>query len=615
MGGGPPQASAEAPEPDPQPGFPVQAGIDPIELEAFLDDFVPDQLSELHVPGLVFVLVEDGEVTFARGYGLADRERGIPFDPEQSIIRAGSIVKTITATALMQLAERGQIDLDQDVNQYLTTFHVPDTYPEPITARQLLHYTGGLDSRFVGIRVPDPGELMPLAGYLAERLPPRTRPPGVIRAYNDHEIALAGLVVEEVSRMSYEEYVQANIFEPLEMHSTSLVLPPAQLDRVAIGYSATGPYPLNYYYLNNAPGAGINTTAMDLARYMIMHLQNGRYLDRQILGTDTAEEMHRTGFSHHPALPGIAYTFDEVLWGEYRILAKSGGAPGFQNRMLLFPEQGIGVYFTYNRDSSVPLRGRLEDAFLERFFPASQVGFSGTPLADAAARSQRYVGYYQDMNDYSVTTIERISQLMNQVRVTANEDGTLNLFGGRIVEVEPGLFQWDDSRDYVAFREDDSGEVTHLLVARTAFARLPWYETAPLQTGLLGFALLAFLSGALAWLVAILRGKGRGRHLGGALSLLVLAFLIGFGTLFAPLVTSPDPPWGFSFEPSLALRLVLLLTPAIALLTGLLMVASVRQWLRHEQSPTRRIHNTVMLAAGLGFVFFLHTWNLLGWRF
>jgi CubicO group peptidase (beta-lactamase class C family) len=109
-------------------------GIDAADLEAFLDAFLEEQMAELDVPGAVFVMVKDGEIAFAKGYGFADREREIPWNPARTIVRAGSIVKTVTATALMQLAKEGRIDLDADINLYLSALQVPQTYPEPVTA-------------------------------------------------------------------------------------------------------------------------------------------------------------------------------------------------------------------------------------------------------------------------------------------------------------------------------------------------------------------------------------------------------------------------------------------------------------------------------------------------
>jgi CubicO group peptidase (beta-lactamase class C family) len=585
----------------------------PEELADFLDSFLMDEMATMEVPGLSFIMVKDGEVFLSRGYGFADRERGISFN-EHTIVRAGSIAKTVTALGVMQLAEMGLIDLDGDVNQYLTQFQLPETFDDPVTPRELLHYTGGLDSKFIGIRAESEADMFPLGRYLAENLPARTRPPGVTRAYNDHEIALAGLLIEEVTGMEYEQYVQENIFQPLGMRDSYVNVPQELADRVATGYSSAGAYPPNYYYLQDAPGSGFNTTARDLADYMMMHLQEGELNGKRVIGTMWAQELHRTRFRHHPQLPGIAYTFDEVFWGDLRILAKSGGAPGFQNRMLLIPEENIGIYFVYNRDSTVPLRQRLEEALLQALFPLQDAPTALNPAPSSQQGISKYTGYYQDLNDYSARSIEKIRYIMEQTRVTANDDGTLTLFGGRMAPVGKDLFQWLEGGDLAAFGEDESGRVTHLYVARTAFSRIPWHETFPVQMALLGFSLIAFLSGLVTWLTAVRKGDPKKRALPGMISGLALVFIVGLGILFMPLVTSLDPPWAFSFPPSSALLALLALPLGIVPLTAALLVRTLLAWKAGVGSLLLRIHNTTLVLASLAFLFFLHTWNLLGYR-
>ena len=111
-----------------------------------------------------------------------------------------------------------------DVNDYLTQFQVPDTFAEPITLHHLLHHTAGLDAGFIGVRVSSAAEIQPLGQFLAENLPPRVRPPGEFRNYNDYNIALAGLVVEEVSGIPINEYIETRIFQPLQMDSQSVII-------------------------------------------------------------------------------------------------------------------------------------------------------------------------------------------------------------------------------------------------------------------------------------------------------------------------------------------------------------------------------------------------------
>lgn len=609
-----PVPSAAGPK-ESAPSSTVEA-MTPQAIEAFVNGFTSYAMNSYDVPGLGFVMVKDGEVLFSKGYGFANVEKKVPFDPDQTIVRGGSIVKTVTALAVMQLAEQGKLDLNADVNQYLTHFQVPDTYDQPVTARQLLHYTAGFDTRFIGIRVESADEIMPLSDYLAQHLTDRVRPPGEVRSYNDFEIALAGLLVEEVSGMPYDQYIREHIFKPLGMDSTSIYLPKEEEARVSLGYRSDGQsYPLNYYYLNDSAGAGFNTTVSDLARYMIMHLENGRYGNAQLLGEESAKELHTTRFQHDPHLPGIAYTFDEQYWGGLRVLAKSGGAPGFQNRMLLLPDLGIGIYFVQNRDYSAGLLSELEQEFQRRFFPSSsnQPLQKEVPVTDPH-ELDRYTGYYVVLIDYSVGNLEKVRSLADQKQVIVDEQGRLKLNGSTLQHVGDNLFQWSNTGDYVAFREDNKGNVTHMFYARTALLRVPWYESFPLQMGVLSFSLVTFLTALIGWLVAGFKRHGKPYRVSGSLSLLYVCFLVGLGLLLAPVFAGVDPPWVFSFAPP-AEMLVLLALPLVGVvLTPLLGWQVFRSWQEERGAWIVRAHNTLILLASLTFLFFLHTWNLLGYR-
>jgi CubicO group peptidase (beta-lactamase class C family) len=176
---------------------------DPDELEAFLAGLLPALMESYHVPGAIFVMVKEGEIFFARGYGYADLETRRPVDPETTIFRVASVSKLFTATAAMQLVEQGKLDLHADVNRYLTKLQIESAYGEPVTLHHLLTHTAGFDDRFLrtGLTIGSP--LPPLGQYLAERMPPRVMPPGKLISYSNHGLALVGHLVEVASGESF----------------------------------------------------------------------------------------------------------------------------------------------------------------------------------------------------------------------------------------------------------------------------------------------------------------------------------------------------------------------------------------------------------------------------
>jgi hypothetical protein len=240
------------------------------------------------------------------------------------------------------------------------------------------------------------------------------------------------------------------------------------------------------------------------------------------------------------------------------------------------------------------------------------------PLSDASERASDYAGVYQQVSDNtSETTLVQVQALVDPdlwVAVGANPDGTLDIWGKRYVEVEPGVFQDPAAGGLVSFETGDQGRAGFLFSERTAYQRVAWMETPSVQLGLLGFAILVFLSGLIALGFGFFRGNASARLLSGAVSAFNLIFLVGLAALLMPVATGGDI-WQFSFEPSLQLRLVLAIPLVTTLLAAGLLVETVVAWWKDRASLGTRLHNSFVLIAGAAFLYFLNTWNLLGWRF
>ena len=313
-------ATAQTAADKPVSAAPSQQGpTDPAELEAFMDDLLGRQMEDHHIAGAAVSVVKDGKLFFAKGYGYANLEKGIPVDPEQTSFRIGSVTKLFTWTAVMQLVEQGKLDLDADINTYLD-FRIPDTYPQPITLKHLLTHTPGFEDRFFEVLASDADDLTPPRQWLVSHMPARVRPPGDCAAYSNYGTALAGYIVARVSGQPYDQYIQEHILSPLGMvHSTAQSpIPPHMHAHASTGYTyVDGALQAFPDYLGQpalVPGAGISASATDMARFMIAHLQSGAYADAdianaRILKESTAQQMHSTVYAHDPRLLGTAYGF------------------------------------------------------------------------------------------------------------------------------------------------------------------------------------------------------------------------------------------------------------------------------------------------------------------
>ncbi|MDV2992476.1 MAG: putative D-alanyl-D-alanine carboxypeptidase [Chroococcidiopsis sp. SAG 2025] len=410
----------------PQVAFSVthrQGLSDPQELEAFLDNFFAQQMANLHIPGVTFTLVKDGKVFFTKGYGYADLEKKVAVDPDKTLFRLASVSKLFATTAVMQLAEKGQLNLHDDVNKYLKRFQLQENYPAPVTFDNLLTHTGGFDESFIGLAARNPAEILPLGDYLAQQMPPRVMPPGKAIAYSNHGIALAGYLVEVISGLPFAQYIDENVLQPLGMHESSFLqpLPPDLAPDLAVGYEYFhGSYqPIPSYYVNDGPAGALKATATDLSHFMIAHLQKGRYGESKILEEKTAIEMHSSHFTHHSRLAGWAYGFSERRQNNLRAIEHGGTDPGFASLLFLLPEQNLGFFVAYNNQQD-ELREQLVSQFLDRYYPVQQATIPPQAIADSPQRAKYFVGSYRFIR-YPRRTLEKLAPVLLKAPISAPE--------------------------------------------------------------------------------------------------------------------------------------------------------------------------------------------------
>jgi CubicO group peptidase (beta-lactamase class C family) len=611
---------------------------DPAELEAFLDEELGREMEKHHIAGAAVSVVKDGKLFFAKGYGDADLKKGIPVDPEQTIFRTGSVGKLFTWTAVMQLAEQGKLDLDADINTYLD-FRIPDTYPQPITLEHLMTHTSGFEDRFFEMAALDADDQVPPREWLISHMPARVRPPGDVAAYSNYGTMLAGYIVARVSGQPYDRYIQEHIFDPLGMaHTTAQSpMPPHLRADTSVGYTyEDGAFKVFPHYLGQPAGFPAGThqsTVTDMARFMIAHLQDGRYSDvniaeARILKETTAQQMHSTLYTPDPRILGNAYGFFEFSDNGQRTLGHSGEAQPFNTLLLLLPDQNLGVFVAYNSAGGGDLTLQhlgFQRAFFDHYYPAPAVE-PIQPPADFAERAGRFEGSYR-LTRSSYTTLEKVQVLMGgTVEISDSGDGTL-LFKNpwakwRFVEVAPLYFRQVDGPFHILFREDDQGRITHMFTDVTpmfAFEKLAWYETRGFNMALVLGCVLMFLSMIPVALIRFIRNRRLGGYRKPAPRGRRVAYqiIVGISVLNLLFVTgtvlwgNPVPLFGVS----LIYRVVLGLGVISAVLTVGALIYSVLAWKNSYWGVAARAHYTLVTVAAVAFVWFLNFWNLLGWRF
>ena len=340
------------------------------DVEILLDGILEAQLRVYKIPGAALSLVKDGEIVLAKGYGTADLRSGRSIQPDKTLFRIGSVSKLFTWTAVMQLVEQGKLDLHADINTYLFDVTIPRTFPEPPTLAHLMTHTAGFESRFIGLFIADYQARAPLVEYLSKRMPARLRRPGEVTAYSNYGAALAGYIVEHVSGIRYEDYVEQNILNPLGMQHTTFLQPPPQplATDLAMGYG-NALKPGATEIIQAVPAGAMSATAWDMAKFMIAHLQQGHYGGSRILEENTAREMHRRQFTNDERVSGWTFGFEELWLNNQRILWHPGDTRFFSTGLYLIPKYDVGLFVSYNHRAGSQARADLIQAFMDHRFP------------------------------------------------------------------------------------------------------------------------------------------------------------------------------------------------------------------------------------------------------
>src|SRR5215216_6328370 len=484
---------------------PINGPGNPQEVEEFFDELILRQLHEEHLAGATVAVVKDGRIVLAKGYGYADRERQVPAVADETLFYPGSAGKLFTWTAVMQLVEEGELDLDADVNTYLD-FKIPETYREPITMADLMTHTAGFEEQFAAQLAEDEQDVLPLREFLIRYMPERVYPPGEYSAYSNYGTALAGYVVERVSGEPYERYVTDHILKPLGMEHSAATQPlPAHLAAdLSKGYHyQDGAYDAkDIEWISNAPSAPVHATATDMARFMLAHLQNGEYGDARILQESTALDMHRQHFTHDSRLPGVTYGFVISRENDQHIIWHDGSSARFETILALLPKERTGLFVSYN----TPFDPRETlSAFLDHYYPLKEKP-SPQPPPNFPARAERWSGTYISMR-VAHTSPQKIVGWIDPLQVSAgSQDLVLQTpFGEqRYLEIEPYLFKQVDGERLLTFREDSQGNVTHALWGPFAYFKAAPYQTLRFQLPFVVACMALFVSALIFFPVAFL---------------------------------------------------------------------------------------------------------------
>lgn len=362
----------------------AQSNIDSIDVT------IQNYMREQKVPGLAIGIFKDKSLVRSNAYGLANIEEDIPMSTD-AVMNIGSVSKTFTTLAAMQLWERGKLDLNADVNQYLGFEVRNPKYPDkPITVFQILTHTSSIqDGKAYEHSYSCGDPVMNLHEWIFENLRPDGKfygngnnfgdwSPGTEhRRYSNVSFGLLGLIVEKITRTPFNEYCKKNIFKPLGMKNTGWMLREVNVRNHIIPYAyvternrnslieskqlyPTGGefkvatfIPACLYSFPNYPDGLVRTSVKDLSNYLIAMMNGGKYNGKRILKAETVNKMLslQTSTSKFQGLTWHIYEWDvpenkDVLWGH------TGGDPGIITYIFFNPVSKLGIITFQNASTN-----------------------------------------------------------------------------------------------------------------------------------------------------------------------------------------------------------------------------------------------------------------------
>jgi len=390
----------------------------PAQSPDSLDAFIRSQMAMRKIPGLSLAIVDKGKIVYARGYGVT-APGGKTRVTTETLFLAGSISKSVAAVGALRLVEAGTLSLDQNVNEKLTTWKVPDNAgfgTEKVTLRRILSHTAGLTVHgFGGYEVGTP---VPTLTQILDGSPPANSPPvridtvpGAMWRYSGGGYTVMQLMMDDVTGVPFDQWMATNVIGPFGMTRSSFQQPPSQASApfVSAGQYAPGtPVPGRYHLYPEMAAAGLWTTASDLGRFVIGVQQSYAGTANPVISQAMTREM----LTNVKGDDGLGVFLDESTG---KLLFFHGGRDdGFDAYMGGYAETGQGVAIMINaNDNSGMMRRIYEFVAREYGWPGSAPQFALTPVRVPSARIVSYGGRYEAANNQMATLVPQGDKLVS----------------------------------------------------------------------------------------------------------------------------------------------------------------------------------------------------------
>lgn len=578
-------------------------------LIAKIDSTFNKLLGEKNVPGAIFAMVHGDSIVMLRGYGVAHVDKATPVDPTKTIFRVASVSKGVSAIGVMQMVDKGLIDLNEPVNKYLKNFRLPDQLGTTTMAHLMTH-SSGYDQRGSDRRTLDPSKMVPMVKYFPSAMPDQVLPPGKILSYSTWIGSIAGYTTEEISGVPFNDWMKTNVFQPMEMNRTGFVLEDLPTEDVAQGYFFVND---NYReapfeYTKTVPGTMMMTTASDMANLLLMLVNNGKFKDKTILSEESIAKMKTIQLTPDKRMLGATFGMYDMWANGRRILTHSGGFDGFMAQYYLLPEHQTAFFMAFNqRNGGAEVNSAVRDVILDYLMPEEKTVTKPEDIIKLSL--DRFVGRYQNTS-MAISNIDKLDSFGGRAdwKITKGRGDTLMMFGESYVPIEPLLFRWTGGpNEYAKFYEDEQGNITEVTFGGllSSHRKLKWYEEPLYYESWMGISLLTFTTVLVMSVVSVIRKNKI------ALPWKVLTSISLLYVVSAAIAMAGPTPNRYGIPMSFKAGLLLMLVSAAASTSLIYFVYAA--W-RGDGTKNKILFTFCSLVTML-FALWLNQWNMLGFQY
>lgn len=635
------QARAQAPDPAPATVDAAQEApappraLDAGDLSAYVDGVVEAAMRRDGIAGATVAVVDVHGPLLLRGYGIDRQRPRREVDPQRTMFRIASISKTFTYLLGLELVDRGLLDLDAPVNDYLPPgLRLPEDRWPPVEVRHLFTHTAGFEDSAMGhLFVDSPDAVLDPHEYLRRHRPARVRPPGVHAVYSNYSVALLGALVAHVAGTDFDTLVERELFGPMGMDSTTFREPLGRDDPRDAGGRFDGRWSQGFrragggfkvqafeHIAQVGPAGGASSTAADMGRYMRMLLRGGELDGVQVLSPAAFARLEAGPlFRNAPEVGGFSWGFFNARIGGVETLGHGGATSWFHSGMTVVPELGVGIFISTNTNTGRRLASSFAPMVLERYFERAR---SAVPEPPQGFEAGRFAGRYR-VGRTNFSTAER-AFLWATVDATAADDGSLVLAANgeatRWIPEGGLVFREAEGPGRIAFFEDDDGDIAGYANAagHVVMERARWFDALPWLYRVLALAAAAavlVLAGAWMRRGRRVRDQPSARRSALWLYLTAVAWLVVLGMLAVFFRGAQADQTGlfYGYPGGLFTAALWLVVPVMAM-TAACVAMLGPAWKARDWGGWRKLRHTLAVASFALAAWMLWHWNLVGWK-